>query len=204
MSPQPIGIDRAQFVLAEYAALRAEILKQIEVQYQLVGLNLLVFGAALSIASQTRSSSIAGLYPVAALILGLCWTSATHEVERCGLYIKDHIEIHVDRQGWENYLSQATRENPFWARWRGSLAMRGSFVATAAIATVVSVILSRWHALDSVLVASGGVALVLCVSLMIIWRQRQWNHVILGEPGRLSQDQSVQLQPEVEPQPSQT
>lgn len=130
------GFDKSQFVLAEYAALRAEIIKHVEVQYQLVGFNLLVFGAALSIAVQARSSATASLYPVVALFLSFCWLSATLEIQRCGAYIRDEIEGPLaNGQGWEHYLARF--QGPVWCRW-GTWGMRGSFLATGTIAVVTS------------------------------------------------------------------
>lgn len=162
--PVGSGFDRSQFVLAEYAALRVEIVKHIEVQYQLVGSNLLIFGVALSIAVQSRSAATSSLYPVVALFLFFCWLSATLEIQRCGEYIREHIEKRlINGEGWESYLAQCP--NRLWWRW-GTWGMRGSFIATGSIAAITSVSLSKWHAVDTILFCAGAAALITSITVM--------------------------------------
>ena len=56
ISPANKAPEPDVFLLAEYAALRAELLKRIELQHQLISLTLIVFGTMLSFGLQTRSS----------------------------------------------------------------------------------------------------------------------------------------------------
>jgi hypothetical protein len=163
-----ITLDRSQFILAEYTALRAEIVKHIEVQYQLVGFNLLAFGVALSIAVQSRSSVPASLYPIVALFLAFCWISATLEIQRCGEYIREEIEKpYTDGEGWESHLVKY-QERPWW-RW-GTRGMRGSFITTSSIATTTSITISKWQTIDTILASSGAIALIACTAVLTIRR----------------------------------
>ncbi|MDQ3763138.1 MAG: hypothetical protein M3460_16280 [Actinomycetota bacterium] len=55
---------RDQFALAEYNNLRAEILKMIELQSQLINLTVIAFGAVVSVGFQARSPAIMALRPI--------------------------------------------------------------------------------------------------------------------------------------------
>jgi hypothetical protein len=62
-----------QFMLAEYNALRDELLKRAEFQQQILSLTLVIFGTILTFGLQVHSASIILLYPLLSLFLAASW-----------------------------------------------------------------------------------------------------------------------------------
>src|SRR2546421_407300 len=88
--------------VAEYASLRAEIIKLIELQSQLVSVAVLSVGALLGVAVQQRNAGLAFVYPVLALILGIAWLNHAHAIHRCARYLAQVLEpASGGAVGWE-------------------------------------------------------------------------------------------------------
>src|SRR3972149_6861285 len=83
--PLPEEID---FLLAEYAKLRDEILKRTEIQHQLISLALVATGTFLAMGSVTAKLT----YPVLALFLSIAWVKSDIRIGQLGMYIKEEIE----------------------------------------------------------------------------------------------------------------
>jgi hypothetical protein len=100
--------DGVHLAVAEYESLRAEILKLVELQFQIIGLTVLAFGTILSVGLQTKNAAIMLLHPLLSLILGVSWLNHAHGISRCAEYITQHIEakLGVDYMGWENYVQR--------------------------------------------------------------------------------------------------
>lgn len=146
ISPANKAPEPDVFLLAEYAALRAELLKRIELQHQLISLTLIVFGTMLSFGLQTRSSSIVLLYPVLALFLTASWAHNGRAIREMVIYIRDQLEAAVggNNFGWEH------RANPHRRRLGrlDFLSVRGIFAGTALLATLVALPLARVDAIN--------------------------------------------------------
>jgi hypothetical protein len=145
-SPANKAPEPDAFLLAEYAALRAELLKRIELQHQVISLTLIVFGTMLSFGLQVRSSSIVLLYPVLALFLAASWAHNGRAIRDMVIYIKDQVEAAVggNNFGWEH------RARPH-RRLLGRLdflSARGIFAGTALLATLVAIPLARVDAIN--------------------------------------------------------
>lgn len=106
-SESQLFAPRDQFALAEYNNLRAEILKMIELQAQLISLTVIAFGTVVSVGFQTRNPAIMIVHPILALILGICWLNYAHAGIRAASYVREHLEVHflgsVDK-GWEHFV----------------------------------------------------------------------------------------------------
>jgi hypothetical protein len=93
---------------AEYVALRAEILKRIELQYQLLNLALIFAGTLLTISLRgDASSNGAGggsqnllllVCPPLEMFLALGWAAHNIQIAKAGVYIKTHC-----KEGWESF-----------------------------------------------------------------------------------------------------
>ena len=59
-----------QLVVAEFTGLRAEVLKHIELQFQLVAVAVVALGTILSVGYQTKNAAIMSLYPLLSLTQG--------------------------------------------------------------------------------------------------------------------------------------
>jgi len=101
-----VTASETDFVLAQYETLRAEILLLIETQSQLVGVNVVAFGALLSVAVQGEHASVVLVYPIVSLILGISWLNHAYAICRTSEFIARHIEPnHFQADlGWETYL----------------------------------------------------------------------------------------------------
>jgi len=103
--PMTITKDPAQFLLAEYAQLKAEILKRSEFQHQLISIALVALGALVSVG--LKESPIAVLaYPMLALFLSAAWIYNDGQIAQLGIYIQYRIEENLigEGLGWEHAI----------------------------------------------------------------------------------------------------
>lgn len=91
--------------LAEYSALRAEIFKRFEIQFQLVSLAVIAAGTIFIAGIQSSDHRVGAVltlgYPILALFLATAWGHNDRRVWQLGTYIREHIEtaLGVDRLG---------------------------------------------------------------------------------------------------------
>jgi hypothetical protein len=125
---------------AEYEALREEILKHIEVQYQVVGGTLVVAGAFLTIGTQTSLTPDALLvYPILAVFLAAAWADNQIGIIHIGAFIGRVFEQGCDpRLRWEavnsHYYGRKGR-----VRALHMVAMRGLFVVSQLLAMFLAI-----------------------------------------------------------------
>ncbi len=92
----------------EYKALRDEILKRIELQYQYMSLALITLGTTLGLGLQARASTIVLVYPLAAPFLAAAWAFDDYVIRLLANYIKVRIEpgIGKSNMGWEDFFQK--------------------------------------------------------------------------------------------------
>lgn len=96
--------DDNAFALAEYSALRDEILKRIETQNQILNLTLIIVGTLVSVGYQLSNGPIILLvYPLIALVLSANWEQNNLRIRQIGVYIRERIESRTSSGGWEQY-----------------------------------------------------------------------------------------------------
>jgi len=93
-------------MLAEYQALREDILQRIQFRYQLINLLLVVAGTFLSIGSGVGQLNVAAapillIYPILALFLAASWAHNGLVIVIIGQYIKDEIEPKMIGLNWQ-------------------------------------------------------------------------------------------------------
>ncbi|MFI6030846.1 hypothetical protein [Amycolatopsis magusensis] len=155
--------------VAEYVSVRAEILKLIELQSQLVSLTVVTVGAALGVAVQTKNPNLAFIYSLLALILGIMWLNHAHAISRCAEYLSQHFEPRFGNRvlDWERFV----RRNPLRFGMLGYWGIRAVFMGSSALACLVGWSLTPGGGLQ---VVAGIVASLLCAStvlLFICWRE---------------------------------
>lgn len=125
--------DSSGFLLAEYNALRGEILKRSEIQHQLISFALAALGALTAVGLKDSTSALLA-YPILVLFLAVGWTYNDIQIAQIGLYIKHRIEgqLAASGQGWQHtILSQrSSREIGSLAK----LATRGMFWSSEILA----------------------------------------------------------------------
>jgi hypothetical protein len=98
------SLAAADFRLAEYEALRGELLKRVEIRYQLVLATLVGAGTFLSIGVQFFAAPVVLSFPILVALLAAAWASNDLAIKRIAAYISSRIETVVadDHQGWEH------------------------------------------------------------------------------------------------------
>lgn len=152
------------FLLAEYNALREEILKRIELQYQVLSLTVVVLGTVLGFGLQAHSASIVLLYPILATFLAATWSHNGLDIKEIGTYIREQIESKVtkDNIGWEHRIRSRRR------RLGGLkfLSARGIFIGTSLLAILVAVPLAHFDLIEILLFALAVISAV-CSSVLL-------------------------------------
>jgi sucrose-6-phosphatase len=161
-----VSKEATDFLLAEYAALRAEILNRTEIQHQLISLALIAAGTFLTVGLQ-GSPTVTLAYPILAVFLAAAWAQNDTRVHQIGLYIKKRIEKRILEAGlgWEHAVP-STRIGRL-----GSLtllASRGVFVGTEIMAVSIRLLKLTFPfpTEDIVLIIIDGIAIMLTVFLL--------------------------------------
>ena len=155
--------------IAEYVSLRAEILKLIELQSQLVSLAVVTVGAILGVAAQTKNSNLAFVYPVPALILGVMWLNHAQAVSRCAAYLSQEFEPHQGGGvlGWERFV----RSHPLRYGAIGYWGIRSVFVGSSLAATLAGWTLISGGFVPILVGAISSLLTVATIVLFLLWRE---------------------------------
>jgi hypothetical protein len=154
------------FLLAEYEALRAEILKRTEIQHQLISLALIATGTFLATGSATARLA----YPILAVFLAAAWAQSDIRIEQLGAYIEKRVEERLlgDNLGWEHFC-KPLHDTPK-LRSLAHFASRGVFCGTQILTVLVSFLTTSFPTEDIVLLVVDSLAVILTVILL---RQRK-------------------------------
>src|SRR5438874_3727521 len=125
-------------LLAEYNALRDEILKRMDVENQLTAFTIIVFGTIMGIGFQNKATSLILLFPVLALFLSIGWSHSDTRTMQIGAYISEHIEsvVGTDNIGWEHYMAANRHSMYYWAN-------KSIFLITELIAIFVAMLVGQ-------------------------------------------------------------
>lgn len=166
--------DIMPILVAEYTALREEILKRIEIQHQVISFTLIALGTILTVGFQTKNASIMLIYPVLALFLSALWLSNEHGVHKAASYIEKKIEVKVgiERLGWEHYNIENVE--PF--RVIGALGFRATFIVSEILAIITSLSVSTYNAIEITLLIIAIICTVLDIVLLSIFDLKRMRH----------------------------
>jgi hypothetical protein len=161
-------------VLAEYTAMRTELLKHIEIRYQVINYSLVIAGVLFGIGFNTRQPATFLAYPVLAMLLCWMWVDNGNTIMMIGSYIRDEIEMRYF-QGraicWElhigdpkNYRNESRNGNNKDVVWSGS-----TFLITQVISITLAVILKpEWNTFFK-----SGLVFNVLVIVATVWLLRQ-------------------------------
>jgi hypothetical protein len=154
--------DTTELVVTEYAGLREEILKLVELQHQHVALTVASLGTVLTVGLSTDEAAIILVHPLLALVLGLSWLHHTFRIHRIAAYIRERVERRagLDVVSWEHYVNDHALPGGRVSSW----ALRAAFPASALMALVTGLTVAEFDAPTVVLlvlslICSGGVSL---------------------------------------------
>jgi hypothetical protein len=183
---------------AEYVALREEILRRLELQYQGVTLALLSTGTLITVALQVQSSSALLVYPILALFLFTAWANNGALIDQISIYIRDNYESVGNwrtqtrpsdqknlktgagtRIGWEHHVwgKRATTKVYLGFGFHGVIepvATVGIFLSTQVLTLILAYLNYKATTTEKVLFAFSIFAVILTVILILIriieWR----------------------------------
>lgn len=167
-------------ILAEYAALRSELLQRIDMRQQMLTFTLVGAGTLLTIGLQ--SAAILLVYPILAMFLALVWVQHDTRIGEIGEYIRVEIETRIEGIKWDTNLHQ--RYNGQSLRLVEIYAY-GLFVVIPVL-TVLLALPSLSFSPDQILLLAGDLVAVV-VSLAVLRRRRR----IYLAPNRKQADAGV-------------
>lgn len=155
----------ANLVIAEYNALRAEILKLTEIQFQIIVVTLASFGTVLTVGTQVKNAPILLAYPLLALFLVMVWINHAYGIDFLGTYIQNKIECQVGTEniGWESYSRRKPTTHSLLAFW----ASRAIFVLLQLIALVAGWIIMEVNVLTISLVVLSSISIAISAFVFI-------------------------------------
>lgn len=102
---EKLTLTTETLLIEQYKTLRQEILKRTEIQYQVIGLGLIVLGTILTIGLGQNSALIILVYPLLALFLASMWSQNDILIRQIREYIVASVEEETPLQtrAWESY-----------------------------------------------------------------------------------------------------
>jgi 8-oxo-dGTP diphosphatase len=90
--------------LAEYAALRSEILKRVEMRQQILIFTLVIAGTLLTLGLKFDEISVLVIFPILAMLLALVWMQNDLRIGEIGEFIRKRVILNDLR--WEAFIRQ--------------------------------------------------------------------------------------------------
>jgi hypothetical protein len=156
----------------EYNAIRAEILKRIELRQQIMAVTLTFAGVFLGFGLENET--VALIYPPIAMFLAFAWAQNDFRIRDQAQYIREQIEPHLPGMGYETYVQQKRMGAGGMRSWRFVVLSHGGlFLITQILAIIIEVTKGTFNSLEWVLLALDAIAI-----LVVLW--------LIGESGRKS------------------
>lgn len=165
-----VAQDLFPLVVAEFTALRGEILKRIEFAYQIVGITLVSAGTFVTIGlKSTSSTSILLLYPIFVLFLAASWVQSEITLLTAARYIRERLEPRCAAGlGWEAFLKQSPLRGRTSVHTFLTITSNvGIFLSTQLVALVLALFDFRATRINVALLAAASVAIAL--TGLLVW-----------------------------------
>ena len=151
----------------EYASLRSEILKRIEMRQQIVSVTLTLAGIFLGVGIGTQS--VALVYPPLATFLAFGWAQNDFRIRDLAKYIRERIETAMPGVAYESYVQEKRGRSAGLGSWRFVVLSHGGiFLSTQVMAIGIGLASFAFDALAWALIGIDIVA-----ALVVIWLMRQ-------------------------------
>ena len=122
-------------VKLEYASLKSEMIKRIELRQQLISIALTITGVMLGFG--INNGLIALIYPPLALFLAITWTQNDIRIHDAANYIREEIEKKYIGLHWETYVQESREKSKSTKRQRTIWSHGGIFIFTQLITILV-------------------------------------------------------------------
>ena len=151
-------------LIAEYCALREEVLKRIELRFQMTSLALVALATLIGVGFQNHDASIILLYPILAVFLLSVHISNSFEIQKMTDYIRDHVELKagIDNIGWQHYRIRPDIDTHKGLAYSG---VRATLVASGLVAFVAGLSLLKIDTKEIVLLILDSVSTFLLLTL---------------------------------------
>ena len=157
-------VDVAKLAI-EYGALRAEVLKRIELRQQFASITLAIAGIFLSIGVTT--DTVVLVYPLLVVFLATGWAHNDWRISEASIYIRECIETKTPYLHWETFVRQ-TRDVTRTHGWRQLLLSYGGiFILTQLAAIAIGVFRFESTAAEWILLFFDLVAVAWVVSVVV-------------------------------------
>lgn len=155
---------QTQWLLAEYSALRGEILQRSANRYQIIAFTIAIAGTILTFGLQPGVPSyVLFVSPILGWFFAGLWAHNSAWTRRASAYIKDHIETKFDDFGWET----AVARNPHASQspmTQIKFSANGVFLGTEVVALGLGLLKSGFTTMDIVLIVID----IICVLATLI------------------------------------
>lgn len=168
-----ITTERRSEILAEYNALRGEILNRFGERHQILTFSIAILGAILTL-SKDATGVVLLAYPILSTFLAIGWSHADYRIAEIAKYIRDEIEPQVPGIQWERTLSEKRRTKSIKRHFRpAELSAAGIFVGTEILSLGLAYPKLTMNTQETVLLLLDVVGIV--VTYLVIQRRRMWH-----------------------------
>lgn len=166
--PKETTFNSSGFHLAEYGALRAEILKRTDIQHQLLSLSLIALGTFVTIGLES-SATLLLVYPILAMFLAASWSHHDIRIAQLGHFIRSHHEANFfgEKGGWEQFHPSSAEAKTVGSRI--GLASRGILIGSQILAVTLGLLKTTFVTHDLVVIALDAV-LILYTVFLLRWK----------------------------------
>jgi hypothetical protein len=151
-------------IVAEYSALREDIQKRREIEYQLITLALIASGTIVTIGLQSRNASIMLVYPILALFLSASFLLQELGIIESSRYIQERIESKVgeDFIGFYHFFGMGSTG---LLRVANFLA-RAIFVGTQLLSVLAGISVAKFNIAEIVLLIVAILSIIFTIFLL--------------------------------------
>lgn len=159
--------DRTNVYLSEYDILQREILKRIEIRYQIINLALIVAGTILTIGLQMKNSAVLLVYPVLSLFLAAGWAHNGFAMVYIDKYVREKIEKNIPQLQWKSYVHNNSPRSTQPLSPLGIVSTEGLFLSTDILTIALALLIFGSTTIELILLTCSLVATVVTFIILL-------------------------------------
>ena len=97
-------MEKSEFLKQEYISLREEIVHTKARLFRTLSFGIIIVPAANLLAQFYELDTLILALPILVIVVSILYLSENNALMRCGIYIKEVIEVESKMQGWEHWL----------------------------------------------------------------------------------------------------
>lgn len=156
-------------ILAEYNALRSEVIHRMQIRHQLVSLTVIVLGAVFAFDGDSITFLV---YPILGFFIALGWAHNDFRVGEIGEYIRSNIECELPGIRWEqHFFDQKDKKKPFHYLLRASILSAGGIIVGTQVISLVIVYIQESGQIVNKPLCIIDVVLIIFTIIIMHWRK---------------------------------